>query len=708
MRAAATAAEPVRSFLPGWVWIGPVLFLIAGTAFGVLEAHSSTDTWIGLAAGRQIMEQTNFLDLRNTFPIKDTFSYTFYGTTWYNQNWLSHLYFWLLYDNLGPNWVIYGTWAATAAIFLLVMGAVRIRTGSWLTGIVAGAMVGVGTRDWVSARPATIQFTLLATLWLLLSSLLDLPERGRVWPWSPVQRGLFDPMTGRVVAGRWWPIFALLPLFLIWGNAHGSFIFGYLMVGALLGCWALCRAVELAIEKSRFASITDQQAIGAGLLVGMSVVLLIALGPYGWDNFTHQSKVAKSEAFRSVSEWVSPFLTAAFPPVGRFKAALAVLACIPLVVLALWAFDPFRPPERRDRPRPAREPSNYRWQAILFDIASVGLSLYMAIWARRFAPMFYIMATPALAKWTLLGAAAISPRLRSIARDGVVLLCWPLAGVTAGFTIHLAYKELVTYFQDKTQYILLDRITRADYTAREAMEFLRRNDITCNVFTDWTQAGSVMFFVPKARVFMDGRAQQVFDEAHYNLYGQFLNAPVDRWKWMNAELARFGTDTILARRSGAHANLFNVLATTDDWVLVYFGPEATVYMRPGSEALAQLAQRMRDGSAWWPDSLDSKVIQGMVWSRINPPDPEMALKTWKSALDANITLGTDLYKRIAGYLAGHKKYDEAEAFLREQADKLNAATELEPALRTQLAGELQRAAVQLRERRAAAAKEAPR
>ncbi len=92
--------EVALSAMPGWVAAGVGVLFVVACAFGVLEVHYSNDTWIALSAGRQILTEPQF-------PTKDTFSYTFYGQTWFNQNWLSHVYFWLLYDQLGPTAVFW-------------------------------------------------------------------------------------------------------------------------------------------------------------------------------------------------------------------------------------------------------------------------------------------------------------------------------------------------------------------------------------------------------------------------------------------------------------------------------------------------------------------------------------------------------------------------------------------------------------------------
>jgi hypothetical protein len=158
--------------LPSWTKAGTALFFLAACVYGVLEVHYSTDTWIGLAAGRQILSSP-------AFPKTDTFSYTFHGQTWFNQNWLSHVFFWLLYDRIGPSAVVIGTWTVGVGLFACVLLATKLRSGSWTAAMLAAAIVAVATRDWLRVRPATIQFFLLALLWLSVSALLSQGARRR-------------------------------------------------------------------------------------------------------------------------------------------------------------------------------------------------------------------------------------------------------------------------------------------------------------------------------------------------------------------------------------------------------------------------------------------------------------------------------------------------------------------------------------------------
>jgi len=45
---------------PLWFRAGVVALFLFACFYGALEVHYSTDTWIGLAAGRQIMTEPTF------------------------------------------------------------------------------------------------------------------------------------------------------------------------------------------------------------------------------------------------------------------------------------------------------------------------------------------------------------------------------------------------------------------------------------------------------------------------------------------------------------------------------------------------------------------------------------------------------------------------------------------------------------------------
>lgn len=654
------AATSAVGQLPAWTQIGVVLFFLATCAFGVLEVHSSTDTWIGLAAGRQIMTS-------DQFPVADTFSYTFNGTTWFNQNWLSHVYFWLLYDHLGHDWVIYGTWAAAWGMFVCVLLATYFRGRSWLAATFAAAMVAGASRDWLSARPATIQFLCLGVLWLCISALLS--QRGR---------------------SRWWPIPLLFLLFLGWPHAHGSFVFGY---GMLFLFWVLTLTARLLKLPTR---VTTAQLIAVAFVACLTFVLGGLLSPYGWDNYTHFLKVTESPVFRKIGEWITPFGEARFPPVTRFWVAFGVFWTSLLVAFAMRMFGPEAAPLTEDERRRKRKadrrprPRTTQWHVIAFDVLSVAIGLNMVLWARRFAPLFYILATPALVHWIVLLGRPLVPRLRGWARDVIIVASWVAAAYTVYITATLAHTELVKdVILDRPQ-DLLNRVTRADRSAQEIMDLLRKNNLKPNIFTEWTQAGLFMFFVPEAHVFIDGRSQQVYSEKHYLQYMALCAAPPSKAETVAMVLRSYGTDAVILPRSRDSSNLLVAFDSLRDWAPIYESPRGVMFADRDSELFEEIMRREAAGDLWWPDSAWALAARGRLAIMRRVPDADRALELFRAAAEESPRTAIEVYRFIVDILARQNRVDAARDYINAELARWQELTDVEMPYRKAADAELHR------------------
>jgi hypothetical protein len=609
-----------------------VLFFIAAMAHGVLEVHSSTDTWIGLAAGRQIMSSPQF-------PVKDTFSYTFYGQTWFNQNWLTHVYLWVLYRYLGHDAVIYGTWAIAGSIFVFVGLAVRFRTGSWLAAGVAGAIVGVACRDWLSARPSTVQFFLMSACWMALMALASQGPRR-----------------------RWWPIALLLVLFIVWPHAHGSFVFGCGLVALYMGCTVVGRLLIRWTTAAAPPQACRLDWLQLGLLafvVVYTVVFGALLSPFGWDNYFHFLKVAESPVFREVGEWHRPwdYSRFYFPGPTRFWLAfgltwLAVLTALALRVLALGPLAPVvpSPASGRDRQRhrhaaPARGQA-VRWDLIFLDVASVVLGLSMALFARRFAPVFYILAAPAItARVCTWGSAVGRGAAQNVARM-VGVLCWAAAVVVGYVTFTRAAAELAVPASVGGQHDLLDRVTKFYENPASIMEFLGRNELKPNLLTEWTVGGVVMFHVPGARVYMDGRSQQVYSELHYRRFQAVISGvpslleefdPGGRGD-ISQVLIDAQTDAVMVKL-GPESYLPATLPKSGKWRVVLVSMISELLVRTDSPLMAEIVRREREGVLWWPDDAQALVSRGWIWLNSEPPDPERAMSFFQAGVARDLMAG---------------------------------------------------------------------
>ena len=598
---------PVSAWQGGGAWVGVVLLYIAACAWGVLEVHYSTDTWIGLAAGRQILAEPHF-------PKTDTFSYTFYSQPWFNQNWLSHVFFWELYSKISRTALVIGTWAVSVGTFTLVLGATWFRSRSRLAAFLAASMVAIASRDWLSIRPATIQFLFLAAMWLSLSALL-----------------------GRQGRRRWWPIALLLLIYGIWPHAHGSFPSGFGMLGLFLGSAAFSGLLGRRFPVK--AAISMPQGIALACVGLVTAILGVVLSPYGLENFTHPLKVVESEIWRQVGEWHPPYHVGQFPGVTRFWIFLALAGVSPLVLLVLRSLDPQPPqgatgevasafaasrrrPTRREKkaqrsPRPAQASDQPRVElhVLLFDLASVGIGLYMAMFARRFAPLFYIVATPALVSWIMLLARPLSSRMRQLGWKALILGAWAGGFVSVVVTSYYAYQELKADVPSGGDEDLLDRVTCNFNTPHRTIEFLRRNGLTPNVMTEWKTAAAIMFEVPGARVFIDGRAQQVYDEQIFRTYMVMLVYAESRADFVLGALDQAKTEMVLLPRWEQMEPLRNVLNRSSQWVRIIQEPRSAIWVRRGSPLMDDLIRRERAGDLWWPEYPDSQQQRALLASQ---------------------------------------------------------------------------------------------
>ncbi|MEW6249041.1 MAG: hypothetical protein AB1716_00205 [Planctomycetota bacterium] len=679
LRAERSSDEPARpARLPLWAWINLGLLVIGGCAFGVLEVHSSTDTWIGLAAGRQVLTSPEF-------PVNDTFSYTFQGQPFFNQNWLSHVYFWLLYDKIAPNAVIYGTWAAAAATFFLVLAATWLRTRSWPAAFVTGGLTGTAMRDWVSARPATIQFFLLALFCLALAGLLGQRERR-----------------------RWWPIALLALVFLAWPHAHGSFNFAYSLLAVFVGCDILARIV-------RARTVTSAaQVVAIIAIVVITVGLAIGFGPFGLENFTHQFKVVESPKFRDIGEWHPPtdFRFGLFPPIRRFWVALAVAAAFPAFVLLVRTFPTGEAAPGRTRNLAPRQKPGIPLQVILFDLAAVSAGLALAFWARRFAPYLYILGGPAIAFWTMRWARPLPAWVRSALRYGVLIAAGTgglLALVTAA---SWARRDLGS--QQAAELSLLERVTQCSSMPLTAIDFFAKNDLSARVFTEWKAAGLLMFHAPRTKLYIDGRSQQVYSEQHYDEYNSIRNYALP--PLLDKLTSYWQTEAVLLPIDASMVYLGTALERRPEWLPIVEVPRARILVREGSQLLADLIDRERAGQLWWPELPATTMLRGQLWARhISPEDPRPALALWQRGLDytralleRNISTAPrdiiqqlaevplEWYPRIAAALAGPARGPEAEFFLHAERQKWQALPGLPDALRAQIINRLAAAEQSLR------------
>jgi hypothetical protein len=296
------------------------------------------------------------------------------------------------------------------------------------------------------------------------------------------------------------PSRALPLLFLVWANLHGGVFFGWMALAVILGVHFL-----LSWRTAPPGGIPWLRPAGLWL----ACVLASFLNPHGWEVLTLPLKYAFSaeSPYRELlREWQPPF-GGTVPPPPFFALGMVLVGA---AVFYLFA----SPRSRPDRP-------------IFFaSLALAALTLAMSLKSQRFIPLF------AISENLLVGSALsamLSPLLRvRFAEAALALLALAFAGV-----------RLAPYPLSPAAFHAL---TDEDSFPVETCNFLRANQLPVKVFAFYRWGGYLHLCAGDAvKVYIDGRADTVFEEEAYERYVQVLRREPG---WMGV-LESSGADAVL-------------------------------------------------------------------------------------------------------------------------------------------------------------------
>jgi hypothetical protein len=480
-------------------------------AFGVwaaLETVSATDLYWAMAAGRHIVTH-------HEIPRTDVFSYTYAGAPWSNQEWVTQVLLWELFAHGGGTAVALFRIGMTVGLVCLAAWLGRRRGASPVAATGMACAAAVICRPNLDIRPHLFQF--LGTL--LLIGLVDAYRRGRERP------------------------LALLPLLMaVWANVHFSVVFGLGVLGllaaaetakALLGAPdALPRRRALRLDAAAAA------AAAASLLNPQGVhALLFPFTLLGADRVWRQE----------IIEWAPPVLFERGQLFGSALLGYYLVAQVLLAVLALVA-----------------SPRRFDWSNALVVAATAA----MALAARRFGPLFALVAAPFGALNLTLVARGLAVRTVRQA-VAVALACAAAIGTLARFT--------VPYVRARYAPGLFAGMSQQWIFPTGAVEFLNLNRLPGRLAHIYQWGGYVMFAAPERPVFIDGRGHTVYPGSFYREYLKLEQAESD---WSEV-LDRHGVSLVLWPSTnlamGQFALLPQQLRRSPDWRLVYDDGQAAVF-----------------------------------------------------------------------------------------------------------------------------------
>ncbi len=254
-----------------------------------LKSLEDGDTGWHIAAGRWIMAH-------RAVPTSDIFSYTAVGKAWTAHEWLADV---LMALGFGA-----GGWSGVLLLYALAMAALVLAMAlylrRWLEPKVAALLLAAmvaGLLTFLLARPHVLAWPLLA-IWT--TALLRARDEDRAPP-------------------LW-----LALVMTLWANAHGSFIFGLLLVGPFAA------EALFAASPARRIAVVRQWA-----LFGIAGAAAAAISPYGLHTLLFPFQLTSMDVLGAINEW----LPSDFKALGVFEVLLltGLSGCLWLgVKVPLW------------------------------------------------------------------------------------------------------------------------------------------------------------------------------------------------------------------------------------------------------------------------------------------------------------------------------------------------------------------------------------
>jgi hypothetical protein len=486
----STSSTSVSRWLTFPAAIGVLLFLVV--FFNSVKGKiTEPDSWWHLRNAQHIVAT-------HSQPRFDEYSFTVAGAPWIDHEWLSELAYYCAFRALGLRGLFALYCGLSAAIFVALYYRCRQEGSNPKTAAIV-LLLGILLAS-VSFGPRPLLFG-----WLCLTFLLILLER--------------FASTGSS------PLWIMPPLFCLWINLHGSWLFGLITVGVFVvagfiqGEFGMIESIRLTAKQTRKLLIATAASVAA-LFINPFGYKLVA---YPFDlMFRQKSNLA------NIAEWQSVDF-------HDFRGKLVMLLLLGVVASMLF--------------------SRKRWK--LHEVLLTIFALYVSLMYWRMQFFGALVVVPILAaRLTLFPPYDVQkekPILNGIIIAGAVAL-------------------MLLRFPSEAQ---LNQQLHDEYPSA-ALAHMRTRGITERVFNSYGWGGYMVWHAPEIKIFIDGRAdlfvyKGVFDDYVKIIHLQNSLELLDRYKINNALLE-------------ADMPLAYLLGHDTCWNRVYADKVAVVYQRQAATA----------------------------------------------------------------------------------------------------------------------------
>jgi hypothetical protein len=469
----------------------PVTLAASLAALAVLTVRSrfnDPDLWWHLRTGQIIWTE-------HAIPRIDRLSYTTGHHSWVPHEWLSQLSLYAAWR--AGNYSGLMLWLCVLAAALLVVQYVScsLYSGNTKVAFLGALITWFFATVGLAVRPQMLGYVFLACELLILH----------------LGRG----------GDRWW-FFLLPPLFAVWVNSHGSFLFGMIVLIVVLMCGFVdANAGLLAarpLDPAHRRTLLWAAALSAGALFA---------NPVGWPLVAYPLRTIFDRRMQlgAVTEWQS----LSFDDVRAF-GLLALAGGILLIALV-------------------RRTVLYVDEVVLLAVA-----LGMALLHQRLLFAWGIVAAPILCRQL---ADAWDHR-------------WPAHRRILPNAILTSASLAIALLAFPTRSALASQVDRGNPV--QAVDFIRRAHPTGRMLNDYVYGGYLIWALPEQKVFIDGRADVYAWTGVFQDYGAWATLREDP----NRLLDHYRIDWCLLPKSAPQARVLRYLP---GWSERYSDSQSVVFAR---------------------------------------------------------------------------------------------------------------------------------
>ena len=482
--------EPKRN-LARRVFSFPVAISGVLSALAVLTARArfnDPDLWWHLKTGQ-------FIWNHHQIPTTDHFSFTAASQAWIPHEWLAQLAIFTAWRIGGNTGLMLALCAVASAILIAGYALCAAYSRNAKVAFLGALIIFVFATSGFSIRPQLLGYLLLI-----------------------VELGIFH--IGRSRSAKWF--FALVPLFALWVNVHGSFFMGLVVAGVVYACsFFQSEAGALLADSWR---PTQRKILGTALVLS---VLATFLNPGGIRQVLYplDTMLRQPINLASIEEWHPLALNSQLR-----VCLLAILGSIFLLMVLRKA------------------------EIYLDELILLALGLWLAGSHERLVFVFGILAAPILSRMLAGLWDDYIPERDRILPNALLLV---LAGVA-----------IVAAFPNAKN--IAGQIEAQNPV--KALEYLRAHPISGNMLNEYQFGGYLIWAAPEHPVFIDGRAD-LYEWA--GVLGQYT-----AWSGLQADprtlLDKYRINLCLL---SAQSPMVHAMALLPAWKQVYADSNAVLLQR---------------------------------------------------------------------------------------------------------------------------------